>query len=144
MDSDPSLLHSTNHYSVVLSTVRHCQCAQLLSLWRNRVNKITTQTNVKLVDKCWYSKSIEITYDYTVEVRNKFKGLDLTECLMNYGWRFMTLNRRQESRPSPRKRNAKKQNGCLRRPYKLLWKEEKWKAKEKRKDKPIWMQSSKE
>ena len=32
---------------------------------------------------------------------------------MNYGWRFMTLYRRQESRPSPWKRNAKKQNGCL-------------------------------
>ena len=32
---------------------------------------------------------------------------------MNYGWRFMTLYRRQGSRPSPRKRNAKKQNGCL-------------------------------
>ena len=30
------------------------------------------------------------------------------------------------------------------RPYKQLWKEEKWKAKEKRKDIPIWMQSSKE
>ena len=27
---------------------------------------------------------------------------------MTYGWRFMTLYRRQESRPSPRKRNAKK------------------------------------
>ena len=27
---------------------------------------------------------------------------------MNYEWRFMTLYRRQESRPSPRKRNAKK------------------------------------
>ena len=36
---------------------------------------------------------------------------------MNYGQRFDTLYRRQESRPSPRKRNAKKQNGCLRRPY---------------------------
>ena len=29
---------------------------------------------------------------------------------MNYGLRFMTLYRRQGSRPSPRKRNAKKQN----------------------------------
>ena len=27
---------------------------------------------------------------------------------MNYGWRFVTLYRRQESRSSPRKRNAKK------------------------------------
>ena len=27
---------------------------------------------------------------------------------MNYEWRFMTLYRRQGTRPSPRKRNAKK------------------------------------
>ena len=60
----------------------------------------------------------QIPYDYTVEVRIRFKGLDLIEFLMNYGWRFVTLYRRQESRPSPRKRNAKKQNGCLSRPYK--------------------------
>ena len=53
---------------------------------------------------------------------------------MNYGQRFRTLYRRQGARPSPRKRNAKKQNGCLRRPYKQLWKEEKQKAKDKRKD----------
>ena len=60
----------------------------------------------------------QIPYDYIVEVRNRLKGLDLIECLMNYGWEFMTLYRRQESRPSPRKRNSKKQNDCLRRPYK--------------------------
>ena len=34
---------------------------------------------------------------------------------MNYGWRSVTLYRRQRSRPSPRKRNAERQNGCLRR-----------------------------
>ena len=33
----------------------------------------------------------QIPYDYTVEVRNRFKGLDLIECLMNYGRRFVTL-----------------------------------------------------
>ena len=60
----------------------------------------------------------QIPYDYTVEVRNRFKGLHLIECLMNCGRRFMTLYRRQESRLFPRKRNAKKQNGCVRRPYK--------------------------
>ena len=49
-----------------------------------------------------------------MEVRNRFRGLDLIECLVNYGQRFVTLYRRQGSRPSPRKRNAKKQNGCLR------------------------------
>ena len=62
----------------------------------------------------------QIPSDYTVAVRNRFKGLDLIECLMNYGWRFMTLYRRQGSRLSPSKRNTKKQNGCLRRPYKEL------------------------
>ena len=60
----------------------------------------------------------QIPYDYTVEVRNRFKGLDLIEFLKNYGQRFVTLDKRQGSRPSPWKRNAKKQNGCLRRTYK--------------------------
>ena len=55
----------------------------------------------------------QIPYDYTVEVRNRFKGLDRIECLMSYAMRFVTLYRRQGSRPSPWKRNAKKQNGCL-------------------------------
>ena len=63
--------------------------------------------------------------EYTVEVANIFKGLDLIECLKNYGRRFMTLYRRQCSRPSSRKRNVKRQNGCLRRPYKILKKEDK-------------------
>ena len=35
-----------------------------------------------------------IPYDYTVEVTNRFKGLDLIECLKNYGWRFVILYRR--------------------------------------------------
>ena len=35
----------------------------------------------------------QIPYDYTV--RKRFKGLDLIECLMNCGWRFVTLYRRQ-------------------------------------------------
>ena len=57
----------------------------------------------------------QLPHNYTVEVTNRLKGL---EYLMNYGWRFVTLYRRQGSRPSPRKRNAKKQTRCLRRPYK--------------------------
>ena len=84
-----------------------------------------------------------ISYDYTVEVRNRFKGLDLIECLMNYGWRFMTLYKRPTIKYIPKKKKCKKgkmavwwglTNSC----------EKKWKAKEKRKDIPIWMQSSKE
>ena len=36
----------------------------------------------------------QIPYDYTVEVRNRFKGLDLIDRM-----RFVTLYRRQGSRP---------------------------------------------
>ena len=50
----------------------------------------------------------KIPYGYTVEVKNRFKGLDLTEFLKNYEQMFVTLYRRWWSRPSPRKRNAKK------------------------------------
>ena len=64
----------------------------------------------------------QIPYDYTVEVTNRSEGLDLIErvpeCLMKYGMWFISLYRRQGSRPSPWKRNAKKQNGFLGRPYK--------------------------
>ena len=37
----------------------------------------------------------QIPYDYIVEMTNRFKGLDLIECLKNYGQRFMTLYSRQ-------------------------------------------------
>ena len=37
----------------------------------------------------------QIPYHYTVEVRNRFKGLDLIECLKKYGQRFVILYRRQ-------------------------------------------------
>ena len=60
----------------------------------------------------------QIPYDYTVEVRIRFKELDVIKCKKNFGWRFMTLYRRQGTRPSPRKRHARKQNGCKRRSYK--------------------------
>ena len=55
----------------------------------------------------------QIPYDYTVEVTNRFKGLDLIDRVS------------EESRPSPIKRNAKRQNGRLRRPYKQLSKKKK-------------------
>ena len=45
--------------------------------------------------------------DYTEEVTNRFKGLELIECLKNYGRRFMTLYKRQGSRPPPKKEMQK-------------------------------------
>ena len=68
----------------------------------------------------------QIPYNYTVEVRNGFKGLDLRDRVPEELWTEVhDLYRRQGSRPSPKRRNAKRQNGCLRRPYEYLRKGEK-------------------
>ena len=66
----------------------------------------------------WYSLN-QIPYDYTVEVRHRFKGLDLIGRVPDELW-MEVRDTVQETgiKTSPRKRNAKKQNGCLRRPYK--------------------------
>ena len=58
----------------------------------------------------------QIPYDYTVEVKNRFKGLDLVDRVPDELWTEVLDI--QVSRLSPWKRNAKKQNGCLGRPYK--------------------------
>ena len=61
----------------------------------------------------------QIPKDYTVEVRNRFKGLELIEIQASELWMEVPdIAQETVSRPSPRKRSEKKQNGCLRRPYK--------------------------
>ena len=50
----------------------------------------------------------KIPYNYTVEVTNRFKGLDvIQEYLKNYEPRFVALWRRQGSRPSPEEEKQK-------------------------------------
>jgi len=56
---------------------------------------------------------------------------------MNYGWRFKTLYSRQESRPSPRKRNSKKAKWLSEEALQIAVKRREAKAKEKRKYIPI-------
>ena len=76
----------------------------------------TTGLNTNLTRPFRYDLN-QIPYDYTVEVRNRFKGLDLIDRVPDeLGMRFVILYRRQGSRLFQWKRNAKKQNGCLRRP----------------------------
>ena len=61
----------------------------------------------------------QIPYDYTVEVRNRFKGQDLIERVPDELWTVVwDIVQETGMNPSPWKRNSKKQNGCLRRPYK--------------------------
>ena len=59
----------------------------------------------------------QIPYDYTVEVRNRFKGLDLIDRVPDALWNEgHDIVLETGIKPSPWKRNAKKQNGCLGRP----------------------------
>ena len=61
----------------------------------------------------------QIPYDYTVEVRNRFKGLDLIDRVPDELW-MEVCNIVQDTgiKTIPMKRNAKRQNCCLRRHYK--------------------------
>ena len=60
----------------------------------------------------------QIPYDYTVEVRNKFKGQNLKGAwwTVDRGLWHCTGDREQDH--PQEKKNAKKQNGCSRRPDK--------------------------
>ena len=49
----------------------------------------------------------QIPYDYAVEVKNRFKGLDLIESLKNYGRIFVTLYRRQDHPQEKEMQNGK-------------------------------------
>ena len=54
-----------------------------------------------------------------VEVRNRFKGLDLIDRVPDELWNEVRDTVQETGiKTIPRKRNAKRQNGCLRRLYK--------------------------
>ena len=136
LDGTSLPLDTGYHLTVIPAPCSHCyNCSQR---WRSHTQSAKTRLgadcgsdNVLLIAKFRLKmKKVgkitrplrcdinEIPYHYRVNITNRFKGLDLIECMKNHERRFVTLYRRQGSRPSPRKINAKRQNGCLRRPYK--------------------------
>ena len=61
----------------------------------------------------------QIPYDSTVDVRNRFKGLDLIDRVPDELWNEVCDTVQETGiKIIPRKKKAKRQNGCLRRPYK--------------------------
>ena len=61
----------------------------------------------------------QIPYGYIVEVTNRFKGLDLIDRVPEELWtEVRDIVQETGIKTIPRKRDAKKQNNCLRRPYK--------------------------
>ena len=87
----------------------------------------------------------QIPYDYTVQVINRFKGLDLIDRVPEELWtEIRDIIQEAVTKTIPKKKNARRQSACLRRLYKQLRKEEKEKAGEKGKDIPSQMQSFRE
>ena len=61
----------------------------------------------------------QIPYDYTVEVRNRFQGLDLIDRVPDELWtEVCDIVQETGIKTIPMEKNAKKRNGCLGRPYK--------------------------
>ena len=61
----------------------------------------------------------QIPYDYTMEVRNRFKGLGLIDRMLDELW-LEVCDTVQDTgiKTIPKKKKCKKENGCLCRPYK--------------------------
>ena len=61
----------------------------------------------------------KIPYNDTVEVTNRFKELDLIDRVPEELWtEVLNIVQKTVIRIIPKKKNAKRLNGCLRRPYK--------------------------
>ena len=61
----------------------------------------------------------QMPYDYTVEVRNRVKVLDLIVRVPEELWKQVHDTVQEAGiKTIPKKKNTKRQNGCLRRPYK--------------------------
>ena len=87
----------------------------------------------------------QIPYDYTVKVMNRFKGLDeVDRVLEELCTEVHDIVQEAVTKIISKKKKCKKPKKLLKRLYKKPKKEEKWKAREKGKYIPNWMQSSTE
>ena len=84
---DEEALNSQQKQDLELIVAQIMNCLSQNSLKLKKVGKTTRPFRYDLN---------QIPYDYTVEVTNRFKELDLIECLNNCGWRFVTLYGRKK------------------------------------------------
>ena len=78
-----------SHQKTILGADCGSDHEHLIDIFRHILKKVGKSTRPFRYDLN------QIPYKYTVKVTNRFKGLDLIECLKNYGWRFLTLYRRK-------------------------------------------------
>ena len=87
----------------------------------------------------------QISYDYTVEVRNRFKGLDLIYRVPEELWMEVhDIVQEAVIKTIPKKKKCKKAKWLSEEALQIAVNRREAKAKEKRKDISIWMQSSRE
>ena len=80
----------------------------------------------------------QVPYDYTVEVRNRFKGLDLIDRVPEELWtEVRDIVREAVIKTFTKKKKCKKAKWLTEEALQIAVKEEKQKAKEKRKEIPI-------
>ena len=84
----------------------------LIAKFRLKLNKVGKTTRPFRYDLN------QIPYDYTMEMRNRFKGLDLTDRVPDELWmEVCDIVQETGIKIIPMERNVNKQNGCLGRPY---------------------------
>ena len=95
------------------STRVGCPCLlRLIAKFRLKLKKLGKST------RPFRNDLNQIPYDYIVEVTNKFKGLDLIDRVTKELWiEVHDIVQETMIKTIPKEKNAKRQNGCLRRPY---------------------------
>ena len=80
----------------------------------------------------------QIPYDFTVEVRNRFKGLDLIDRVCDKLWMEVhDIIQETGIKTIPKKKKCKKAKWLSEEALRIAVKRREVKAKEKRKDRPI-------
>ena len=85
----------------------------LISKFRHKLKKVGKTT------RPFRYNLNQIPYDYTVEVRHRFRGLNLIDRVPDELWtEVRDIAQETGIKTIPKKRKYKKANGCLRRCYK--------------------------
>ena len=110
------ILYSQRWKSSIQSTIKKTRSSDhelLIAKLRLKLKKVGKTTRPFRYDLN------QIPYDYTVEVRNRFKGLDLIDRVPDELWNeICDIVQEIGMKTIPMERNAKMQNGCLGRAYK--------------------------
>ena len=101
------------HYTVNKNKTRSSDHELLIAKFRLKLKKVGKTTRPVR----YYLN--QIPYDYTVEVRNRFKGLNLIDRVPDELWtEVCDIVQEAGIKTIPMEKKCKKQNGCLRRLYK--------------------------